>query len=70
MTEYVFELPVEPVAQMRPRFTCRPYVHAYDPVKVKGTRRRWLGTITRVMSGHSGGLCLLGSQRGESDEVT
>ena len=35
MTEYVFKLPVEPVAQMRPRFTRRPYVHAYDPVKVK-----------------------------------
>ena len=35
MTEYVFNLPVEPVAQMRPRFTRRPYVHAYDPVKVK-----------------------------------
>lgn len=35
MTEYVFKLPVEPVAQMRPRFTRQPYVHAYDPVKVK-----------------------------------
>ena len=35
MTKYVFNLPVEPVAQMRPRFTRRPYVHAYDPVKVK-----------------------------------
>lgn len=35
MTEYVFNFPVEPVAQMRPRFTRRPYVHAYDPVKVK-----------------------------------
>lgn len=35
MNEYVFKLPVEPVAQMRPRFTRRPYVHAYDPVKVK-----------------------------------
>lgn len=35
MTEYVFKLPVEPVAQMRPRFARRPYVHAYDPVKVK-----------------------------------
>lgn len=35
MTEYVFNLPVEPVAQMRPRFTRRPYVHAYDPAKVK-----------------------------------
>lgn len=35
MTEYVFNLPVEPVAQMRPRFTRQPYVHAYDPAKVK-----------------------------------
>ena len=35
MTEYVFKLLVEPVAQMRTRFTRRPYVHAYDPVKVK-----------------------------------
>lgn len=35
MTEYVFKFPVEPVAQMRPRFTLLPYVHAYDHLQAK-----------------------------------
>lgn len=43
--KFIFE--IEPVSQLRPRATTRPFVHLYDPPKVAAYKRQ-IGTLAKA----------------------